>query len=104
MTLVFVSVVLNIHQISIADELYRLTGGNYWFIETGDFNGDNSKGGDDFSQRPYLIRIADGEVALHKVLQIIRDADVMIYGAAPLIYLRERISTGKLILCTVNVG
>lgn len=96
MTLVFVSVVLNIHQISIADELYRLTGGNYWFIETGDFNGDNSKGGDDFSQRAYLIRIADGEVALHKVLQIIRDADVMIYGAAPLMYLRERISTGKL--------
>ena len=86
MTIVFVSVVLNIHQISIADELYRLTDGNYWFIETGDFNGDNSKGGDNFSQRPYLIKIADGEVTLHKALQIIRNADVMIYGAAPLMF------------------
>lgn len=96
MTIAFVSVILNIHQAGIADELYHLTGGNYWFIETGDSGGDNSKGGDDFSQRSYLIRTADDKASLRKTLQIIRDVDVMIYGAAPLMYLRERIKTGKL--------
>ena len=43
-----------------------------------------------------LLELLTVRLTLHKVLQIIRDADVMIYGAAPLIYLRERISTGKL--------
>ncbi|WP_290080414.1 glycosyltransferase family 4 protein [Bacteroides acidifaciens] len=98
MTIVFVTVALNIHQAGVADELYRLTDGNYWFIETGDVGADNSKGGklNDFSQRPYLIKTADGEPFVQRALQLVRDADVMIYGAAPLIYLRERIKIGKL--------
>lgn len=29
-------------------------------------------------------------------IQIIRDADVMIYGAAPIAFLKERVKTGKL--------
>lgn len=98
MTIVFVTVALNIHQVGIADELYRLTDGNYWFIEIGDIGGDNSKGGklNNFSQRSYLIKTTDGEASVQKALQLVRDADVMIYGAAPLMYLRERIKTGKL--------
>ena len=98
MTIVFVTVALNIHQVGIADELYRLTDGNYWFIETGDVSEDNSKGGklNNFSKRPYFIRITDKEFSVQKALQLVRNADVMIYGAAPLMYLRERIKTGKL--------
>ncbi|WP_455188117.1 glycosyltransferase family 4 protein [Bacteroides congonensis] len=98
MTIVFVSVALNIHQVGVADELYKLTNGNYWFIETGDVNSDNSKGGEkkDFSSRPYLIRVADGEELLQKALRLIREVDVMIYGAAPLMFLKVRIVTGKL--------
>lgn len=97
MTIVFVSIALNIHQVGVADELYKLTNGNYWFIETGDVNSDNSKGGAMiFSSRPYLIRVADGEESLQKALQLIREIDVMIYGAAPLMYLKVRIATGKL--------
>lgn len=98
MTIVFVSVILNIHQAGIADELYRLTDGNYWFIETGDTSGENSKGGEtnDFSHRLYLLKTAGGESARQKAFQLVREADVMIYGAAPMIYLRERIKTGKL--------
>ena len=95
MTIVFVTVALNIHQVGIADELYRLTDGNYWFIETGDVSEDNSKGGklNNFSKRPYFIRITDKEFSVQKALQLVRNADVMIYGAAPLMYLRERIKT-----------
>lgn len=97
MTIVFVSIALNIHQVGIADELYKLTNGNYWFVETGTPNADNKKGGDtDFSTRPYLIRITNGETSVQKAFQMIREADVMVYGAAPLSYLNERIKTGKL--------
>ena len=97
MTIVFVSVVLNIHQAAIADELYRLTNRNYWFVETGDEVEENSKGGSeiDFSLRTYLIRTKDGKDCVLKALQLIRDADVVVYGAAPLRYLHERIRTGK---------
>lgn len=97
MTIVFVSIALNIHQVSVADELYQLSGGNYWFVETGISDTDNKKGGDyDFSKRTYLIRTADGIESECKALRLIRDADVMIYGASPLKYLKERVKTGKL--------
>lgn len=94
--IVFVSVKLNIHQANVADELYKLTNGEYHFIETGNNLQGNSKGGQDFSDRPYLIRVANGADAHQKALQLIREADVMIYGAAPLLYLKERVKTGKL--------
>ncbi|CDA86845.1 protein containing Glycosyl transferase group 1 domain protein [Bacteroides sp. CAG:754] len=98
MTIVFVSIALNIHQACVADELYKLTNGNYWFVETGDVDNDYSKGGDmnDFSSRPYLIRLADGKESVQKALRLIREVDVMIYAAAPLIFLKERIRTNKI--------
>lgn len=98
MTIVFVSIALNIHQVCVADELYKLTNGQYWFVETGDANDDNSKGGgkNDFSSRPYLIQANESEESRQKALKLIREADVMIYAAAPLIYLRERIQTRKI--------
>lgn len=99
-----VSLVLNIHEAGIADELYRLTRGRYWFVATGDANQeDSSKGGNpiDFTDRPYLISTTQGADAVAKALMIIKDADVMLFGAAPLIYLKERIKTDKL---TFNVS
>lgn len=92
---VFVSVKLNIHQANVTDELYKLTNGEYYFIETGTSDG-NSKGGQDFSDRPYLIRVGNDAEVQQKALSLIRESDVMIYGAAPLIYLKERVKTGKL--------
>lgn len=95
MKIVFVSVVLNNHQVGVADRLYELTGGNYWFIETGHKNELNRKGGDDISTRPYLVRANDFEDKSY-IMQLIEDADVMIYGATPIEYLRHRVKTGKL--------
>lgn len=98
MTVVFVSIALNIHQVGVADELYHLTNGNYWFIETGTSNSDNSKGGgkNDYSSRPYLVHVNDSSETAQKAQQLIKEADVMIFGAAPLKYLKDRIKTGKL--------
>lgn len=98
MTIVFVSIALNIHQAAVSDELYRLTSGSFWFVETGAATAENSKGGssDAFSARPYLIRVNNGPEAAQKAREVIHLADVMIYGAAPLSYLKERVRTGKL--------
>ncbi|MCF0193821.1 MAG: glycosyltransferase [Bacteroidaceae bacterium] len=97
MTIVFVSVILNVHQVGVADELFRLCGGNYWFVETDAPNADDGKGGTtDFSSRPYLIRAHHSPSERERALRIIREADVMVYGAAPIAYLRERLTTAKL--------
>lgn len=96
MTIAFVSVLLNIHQIGIADELYKLSSGNFWFIETGIANEETKKGGEDFSSRPYLIRPFRSKNDREKTISIIRDVDVLIYGAAPLVFFKERVKTGKL--------
>lgn len=98
MKIVMVSLALNIHEIGIANELYKLTNGNYWFVETAHNSGDNSKGGTiDFSKRPFLIRVAESNEAKQKALRIIQDADIMLYGAAPMYYLKKRIETGKIV-------
>jgi glycosyltransferase involved in cell wall biosynthesis len=99
MKIVFVSVILNIHQAAVSDELYRLTDGNFWFVETGDSEGENSKGGatDAFDDKPYLVRVRRGSTTYELAMKLVRDADVMVYGASPLVYLKERIKTGKLV-------
>ena len=97
MNIVFVSMALNIHQIGVSDELYRLAKGKFWFMETGYASKGVQKGGEsEFALRPYLIRIQNGETSMAAAIQIIRDADVMIYGAAPIAVLKERVKTGKL--------
>lgn len=61
MKIVMVSCILNIHQAGVADELYRITDGNYWFIQTEMPTDEDKKGGDrDFSGRPYLVLAASG--------------------------------------------
>lgn len=98
MKIAFVSIALNIHQVGVADELHRLCGQDFWFIETKEIGDDQSKGGsnDEFAKRSYLIRTANGQTSVNAALHIIREADVMIYGAAPIMYLKERVKTGKL--------
>ena len=95
MKIVFVSVVLNNHQVGVADRLYEITGGDFQFLQTGKCQELDRKGGEDFSTRPYLVRAEDFEDKSY-ILQLIEDADVMIYGAAPIEYLRHRVKTGKL--------
>lgn len=97
MNIVFVSLALNIHQVGISDELYGLMEGNFWFIETGYNSVGEQKGGEsEFAKRLYLVRTQNGKKSEELAMQLIRDADVMIFGAAPMEYLKERVKTGKL--------
>lgn len=102
MKIVMVSCILNIHQAGVADELYRITDGNYWFIQTEMPTDEDKKGGDrDFSGRPYLVLAASGEKQHAYAMLLIKEADVMLFDDLNLEYLKERISTGKL---TFNIG
>lgn len=102
MRIVMVSCVLNIHQVGVADELYRLTNGHYWFVQTEMLAESDKKGGDrDFSGRPYLVLAASGKEQYEYAMQLIREADVMLFDDLHLEYLKERIATGRL---TFNLG
>lgn len=95
MKIVMASVVLNSHQVGVADRLFEITGGNFRFIETGRSFELDRKGGEDFSTRPYIVRAKDAEDN-GEIFKLVEDADVMIYGAAPVEYLRHRVRSGKL--------
>lgn len=95
MKIVFVSVVLNNHQVGVADRLFELTGGDFRFIETGGNSVQDKKGGGDYSSRPYLMKVTDENDRAAAFAEI-DSADVMVYGAAPIEYLRHRVKSGKL--------
>ncbi len=57
MKLVFYSLILNNHQANVADELWNLTGHNYYFVELANLQAEHRKGDSyDYSDRPYLLR------------------------------------------------
>lgn len=98
MKLAIFSVVLNIHQVCIADELYELTGHDFVFVELEKSVGLNNKGGsEDFSTRPYLLqswRDVDSET---KAMEIARNAEVVIFGGyMALKYQIERLKEDRL--------
>lgn len=97
MKIVMVSLVLNIHEAGVADSLYELTNGDYRFIETAVIDEESDKGGcnKQFVSRPYLVRVSDGQT-VETALTLVREADVVLFGAAPVLYLKERLKTGKL--------
>lgn len=78
MMLVFYSVVLNHHQAPVADELYRLLGKDYAFVETVKLN-DNKGAGEDYSQRPYLIRAWDSDIMWQKAMNLAVTSDVCVF-------------------------
>ena len=92
------SVVLNIHQVGIADELFELTDHDFVFVELEKPVGLNNKGGsEDFSSRPYLLqswRDADSEA---KAMEVARKSEVVILGGhMALKYQIERLKENRL--------
>lgn len=79
MKLVFYSLVLNHHQVYVADEFYRLLGDDYAFVETAKCM--DTKGGiEDYSTRPYLIRSWESEMAYEKAMSLALNAEVCVFG------------------------
>lgn len=96
----FYSNYLNHHQALVADELYRLTGGEYTFVATTPIPQFRLKlGYSDFSNRPYLLQAQESETNMKKALELSKDADVAIFGGEQELVFRyqiERLNIKKL--------
>lgn len=81
MKIALFSVVLNIHQVNVADELYELSGQDFMFVELVKPEGQDCKGGtDDYSSRPYLLQAWKNSESEAKAMEIACSADVAVFG------------------------
>ncbi len=98
MKIALFSVVLNIHQVYVADEIYELMGHEFVFVELQKPEGLNVKGGsDDFSSRPYLLQSWVDKEHEDLALSIAISADVAIIGGyMGLKYQAARLNKGLL--------
>ena len=83
MRIVFFSNFINHHQANVADELYRLTGGNYTFVELRPIYDWLLKGGySDLSTRPYVLQAWKDDASRSKAMELLKDADVALFSCA----------------------
>lgn len=96
MKIVFLSNYLNHHQKPLSDELYRLTEGNYTYIDTAPMSEARRQLGYRELEAPYLIKCYNHPTPPHEIAKIIDDADAVIIGSAPDSYIASRTKAGKL--------
>lgn len=94
--IVFLSNYYNHHQQFLSDALYRLTGGNYWFIETAPMTVERLQLGWGQSDSPLYVKLAYWEP--EECQKLIDDADVVIIGSASEKWILHRKKQRKLIL------
>lgn len=97
MKIVFLSNYLNHHQQPLSDELYRLTGGQYYFVATMPMSEARRKLGYKELEAPYLVTCYGEKKPRAEVARIIDYADLVIMGSAPYSYIVNRCKAGKLI-------
>ena len=98
MTIVFFSNFINHHQANVADELYRLTEGNYTFVELCPIYDWLLKGGySNLSSRPYVLQAWKNQKNMDKAITLLYNADVALFSC-PEAWKYEvlRAKTGKL--------
>lgn len=95
MTIAFFTNFINHHQVPLADELYKLTQGNYFFVVTQPIPESFKRSGyPDFSDKPYLVKAYENH---EKAKQIARNADVALFdGHEPFKYEIERLKYNRL--------
>ena len=97
MEIAFISYFLNHHQIAVADELWELSGHNFYFVETMPFPENRIKQGFPvFDDRPYIIKSYVDSAAWSEAKKIVEEADVVIYGGIDMRLFAERLKTNKL--------
>ncbi len=95
---VIYSVVLNQHQAPVADELWKLTGHSFSFVELTDL-GDGKGGLENYSERPYLLRSWESQEAYDEAMELARTAGCCIFsGVESLPFQKERLRYGLLSL------
>lgn len=94
---------INIHQVALADALYRVLGKDYVYIEYacnghgqyGSFIG-YSKDVDYYKDRPYILKMYENEENRRKAIDLINHAHVVRTGGEPIEMTLDRIKGGKL--------
>ena len=94
---------MGVHQVALADAMYRNLGENFKFIEFGNrdacINGlhmDAESGIDYYSERPYILNIHKSEAERRLAFKLLKDADVVRTGGEPIELIRERLQDKKL--------
>lgn len=98
MTIAYVSNFLNHHQIPVAEKLYEITQGNYYFVEQTPMPESFRKAGyPTFDNTPFLIQAWRSKKKAMDAKRLILEADVVIFGnLIDYILIRQRLNKGKL--------
>lgn len=98
MQIAFFSNYINHHQVLVADELYKLTNGNYYFIETTPRPEFRKKlGYADYSSRNYVIQAWKDNASLKTAEELCEEADVALFGGSDVLKFQiKRSKTRKL--------
>ena len=96
MKVVIVSNYFNHHQKPVSDELYNGTKSEFRFIATEKMDEERINLGWKMNSFPkYVIEVTDKASELESI-DIINKADIVIWGDAPLRFLKKRLKMGKL--------
>lgn len=96
MQLVFLTNLVNHHQIPLADEFYRLLGDNYTYIAMEPLPDWLKRGGYSEIERPYIYRPYNNDAIWQKIQDLIDTADVVIIGSAPESLVQRRLKNNKI--------
>lgn len=97
MKIAFISNFINHHQVYVADELYKLVGDGYKFIETEPMPEEFIKNGyPDYSERPYVVKAYSTPSLMEYAKKFAYNADVVVIGSAPEELVIQRIHDNKL--------
>ncbi len=94
MKIVYLSNFINHHQKALADELYKITNCQFWFVETQPMPESYKKMGYTEYLEPYVLRY--GKENKGDVENLILEADVVIIGQAPTSMITKRVEENKL--------
>jgi hypothetical protein len=97
MNIVFLSNSLNHHQKPFSDEMYRILGKDYKFIETATVPEFRKRLGYKSFDAEYKISYHEYSVDRNYVQRLIDDADAVIIGSASYELIAERIKLGKIV-------
>ena len=94
MKIVYLSNFFNHHQKPLSDQLYELTNGNYYFIETGELPNEQRLLGYQKMTDSYVLKY--NVLTKDRINKLIIDADAVICGEAPYSLVAIRYKLGKL--------
>lgn len=96
MKLVFLTNLVNYHQIYLADELYKILGLNYTYVAFEPLPEWLKKGGYSEITRPYILNAYESETKYAEAVNLAYEADVVIIGSASESLVHKRLYENKL--------